>query len=229
MARRATRHRDALAAGGHPAGRTLPDQDASAAKAAWAGSTRPNTSRSDGGWRSRSCTRPTAGRPRWSSASGARRGRPRKAGHPNIVDVTDSGTTDDGSFFFVMEFVEGVGAGPRHLQGGAALAAPRPAHRGPDVRRAPGRARRRHHPPRSQARERPAHQQGRAARLRQGARLRHRQERRDGGDDQERPPPHPARRGHGHARIHGARAGRGQAGRSRARTSTPSARSCTRC
>jgi serine/threonine protein kinase/TolA-binding protein len=30
-----------------------------------------------------------------------------RAGHPNIVDVTDSGTTSDGSFFFVMEFVEG--------------------------------------------------------------------------------------------------------------------------
>ncbi len=34
-----------------------------------------------------------------------------KAGHPNIVDVTDSGTTSDGSFFFVMEYVEGVELG----------------------------------------------------------------------------------------------------------------------
>jgi serine/threonine protein kinase len=31
--------------------------------------------------------------------------------HPNIVNVTDSGTVGDGSFFFVMEYIEGVELG----------------------------------------------------------------------------------------------------------------------
>jgi serine/threonine protein kinase len=33
---------------------------------------------------------------------------PSQIGHPNVVDVTDCGTTEDGDYFFVMEFVDGV-------------------------------------------------------------------------------------------------------------------------
>jgi len=31
-----------------------------------------------------------------------------RIGHPNIVDVTDSGMTEDGAFFFVMEYLDGI-------------------------------------------------------------------------------------------------------------------------
>jgi serine/threonine-protein kinase len=34
-----------------------------------------------------------------------------KISHPNVVDVTDSGTTADGAFFFVMEYLQGIELG----------------------------------------------------------------------------------------------------------------------
>ena len=40
--------------------------------------------------------------------------------HPNIADVTDCGTTPDGRFFFVMEYVDGVDLGQLVRREGAA-------------------------------------------------------------------------------------------------------------
>jgi serine/threonine-protein kinase len=41
-----------------------------------------------------------------------------KIGHPNIVDVTDSGTTSDGAFYFVMEYLDGVNLEELIIQNG---------------------------------------------------------------------------------------------------------------
>jgi eukaryotic-like serine/threonine-protein kinase len=41
-----------------------------------------------------------------------------KIGHPNIVDVTDSGTTSDGAFYFVMEYLDGLNLEELIIQNG---------------------------------------------------------------------------------------------------------------
>jgi eukaryotic-like serine/threonine-protein kinase len=42
-----------------------------------------------------------------------------KIGHPNIVDVTDSGTTSDGAFYFVMEYLDGLNLEELIIQNGS--------------------------------------------------------------------------------------------------------------
>ncbi|HJZ87890.1 MAG TPA: protein kinase [Polyangia bacterium] len=50
-----------------------------------------------------------------------------RIGHPNIVEVTDSGTTPEGSVYFVMEYLEGVELAKVIAEGGA-LAIERALH-----------------------------------------------------------------------------------------------------
>ena len=100
-----------------------------------------------------------------------------KISHPNVVDVTDSGTTPEGAFFFVMEYLEGIELGEL-IYREKRLDIRRTLIIGTQIcPRAAGGARGQRHPPRPQAGERADPPARRAARLRQGARLRHREER----------------------------------------------------
>src|SRR5262249_55826459 len=58
-----------------------------------------------------------------------------KIAHANVVDVTDSGTTPDGAFFFVMEYLEGIELGELIYKSGH-LDARRALHIGEQVCRA---------------------------------------------------------------------------------------------
>ena len=81
------------------------------AKGPWAGSTRATTPASASGWPSRF---PRHGERRKSELLQRFRLEAQAASqirHPNIADVTDCGTTPDGRFFFVMEFVDGIDLG----------------------------------------------------------------------------------------------------------------------
>jgi serine/threonine-protein kinase len=97
-----------------------------------------------------------------------------KIGHANIVDVTDSGTTPDGAFYFVMEYLDGT-----NLEDMIGREGQLPVERallitGADhARRCEAGTRGRRHPPRSEARQHHAGQPQGRGRLRQGAGLRH--------------------------------------------------------
>ena len=156
-----------------------------------------------------------------------------KISHPNVVDVTDSGTTPDGAFFFVMEYLEGIELGEliyREKQ----LDVRRALHIGAQICRALQAAHEvERHPPRPQAGELlilPRDGQRDFVKvldfgIAKSGNDSDLQRRASGGAAAAHPPGHDD----GDARVHGARAG-GRASRPiRARTSTRSAACSTRC
>ena len=150
--------------------------------------------------------------------------------HPNITAVHDIGTDEHtGAPYVVQELLEGgdaaLGSGGRQ-----ALDAPRDRLRAADRPRPRRRAREGHRPSGSEAREHLRHQ--RRPREDSGFRPRQADARRGkepGHEPADRGRRHGARRRARHARLHVARAGAGQGRPTRLATSSPSARSSTRC
>ena len=146
--------------------------------------------------------------------------------HPNVAAATDFGKLDDGSFFLVLEYVEGRACGRSITEGPTRARAGAPRHP-PDRERARARPRARHRAPRSQARERDARRARGRSGLREGARLRHRQgphrraDRRAQDDGADGPGAHAARDGLRHAGVHGAGASARPAGRRARRSLRP--------
>ena len=92
--------------------------------------------------------------------------------HPNTIEIYDYGHTDDGTFYYVMEYLQGLSLADLVRRGRPAAAGPgrstcsgRSARAGRGARAGPG-------PPRPEARQHVRRGPGRRVRRRQGARLR---------------------------------------------------------
>ena len=132
--------------------------------------------------------------------------------HPNVVHATDFGCSSDGSFYLVLEYVDGrdlraeVQAGPMeagraiHIMRGV-VAGIRAAHEKGD------------HSPRSQTREHHARRAGGKPRLREAARLRDRAARLGQQPAEQHAGAHHRGSSARHARVHVARAGARQSRR----------------
>ena len=136
--------------------------------------------------------------------------------HPNVAAATDFGKLEDGSFFLVLEYVEGRSCA--RPVGGPPRARSRAPHRARRLRaRSGARPRARHRAPGPQARER--HARRRATTIRTSSRCSTSASRRcpwarsSASAKAPRPGAHAARDGLRHSRVHGARAGAGAARR----------------
>jgi serine/threonine protein kinase len=100
-----------------------------------------------------------------------------RIGHENVIDISDFGQSPGGMVFIAMEYLDGQDLGKTLKKTGAMeWERARPILM-QIAKGAPRRARQRHHPPRHEAGERLPRSARGARRLREGARLRHRQDR----------------------------------------------------
>ena len=148
----------------------------SSASAGWGASTAPSRRTSGAPSRSRSSTRTWSARRTPRRASSPRPAPRAASNHPNSVGIIDFGKTPDGQLYLVMEFLRGRDLARVTYEDGAL-----PFRRIVDVLRqtlaalARG-AQREHHPPGPQAREHHPRARALGRRLREGRRLRPRQD-----------------------------------------------------
>ena len=176
-ASRARRPAAAREPGGPHPQRPLRGRRARSARAASGRSSAGARSPPGARWRSSCCTRTTSRTPPWWPASGARPRPARSCPTRTRSSLYDFDETEDGVLYLAMELLRGRPLQDVQRQEGPLDPRARAGHPGPGGRGAGRGPRPGHRPPGHEARERHG-RQPRGRGLRQGARLRHRQDRR---------------------------------------------------